>query len=84
MARLGHSSIRAAMIYQHATHDRDQAIAKAFGTFIREANAGNRMREAASCGTYMAQRLLRLGCGLSVEHRKTAPNQHRHKKSGRR
>ena len=30
MARLGHSSVRAAMIYQHAT--RDQAIAKALGT----------------------------------------------------
>jgi hypothetical protein len=31
MARLGHSSPRAAMIYQHATRDRDQAIAKALG-----------------------------------------------------
>jgi integrase len=35
MARLGHSSMRAAMIYQHATRDRDQAIAKALGTFVR-------------------------------------------------
>jgi hypothetical protein len=31
MARLGHSSTRGAMIYQHATQDRDQAIAKALG-----------------------------------------------------
>ena len=31
MARLGHSSARAAMIYQHATRDRDLAIAKALG-----------------------------------------------------
>lgn len=31
MARLGHSSPRAAMIYQHATRDRDQAIARALG-----------------------------------------------------
>lgn len=31
MARLGHSSVRAALIYQHAT--RDQAIAKTLGTF---------------------------------------------------
>jgi integrase len=31
MARLGHSSTRAAMIYQHATKDRDEAIAKALG-----------------------------------------------------
>lgn len=31
MARLGHSSTRAALIYQHATRDRDQAIAHALG-----------------------------------------------------
>ena len=37
MARLGHSSVRAAMIYQHASRDRDQAIAKALGAFVREA-----------------------------------------------
>lgn len=36
MARLGHSSVRAAMIYQHATRERDQAIAKALGAFVRE------------------------------------------------
>jgi len=36
MARLGHSSVRAAMIYQRATRDRDQVIAKALGTFVRE------------------------------------------------
>ena len=36
MARLGHSSVRAAMIYQHANRDRDQAIAKALGTFVRD------------------------------------------------
>jgi hypothetical protein len=43
MARLGHSSVRAAMIYQHATRDRDQAIAKALGTFVRDVRnaAGN-------------------------------------------
>jgi hypothetical protein len=28
MARLGHSSTRAALIYQHATRDRNRAIAK--------------------------------------------------------
>ena len=36
MARLGHSSTRAAMIYQHATRDRDEAIAKALGGLIHE------------------------------------------------
>ncbi len=56
MARLGHSSVRAAMIYQHATRDRDQAIAKAFGTLSarytaprtsqqRNRNAGRKAHE---------------------------------------
>jgi hypothetical protein len=36
MARLGRSSVRAAMIYQHATKDRDQAIAMALGALVRE------------------------------------------------
>jgi integrase len=36
MARLGHSSVRAAMIYQHATRDRDRAIAQALGGLVRE------------------------------------------------
>jgi hypothetical protein len=37
MARLGHSSPWAALIHQHATRDRDKAIATALGTFVREA-----------------------------------------------
>jgi integrase len=37
MARLGHSSTRAALIYQHATRDRDQAIAKALGGLVQQA-----------------------------------------------
>ena len=36
MARIGHSSTRAAMIYQHATRDRDRAIAVALDTLIEE------------------------------------------------
>jgi len=39
MARLGHSSTRAAMIYQHATSDRDQVIAQALGGLARQARA---------------------------------------------
>ncbi len=31
MARMGHSSTRAALIYLHARRDRDQAIAEALG-----------------------------------------------------
>ncbi|TDC38300.1 site-specific integrase [Micromonospora sp. 15K316] len=37
MARIGHSSTRAAMIYQHATRDRDHAIAAALDALIEEA-----------------------------------------------
>jgi hypothetical protein len=39
MARLGHSSTQAAPIYQHATQDRDQAIAKAFGGLVQQVHA---------------------------------------------
>ncbi|MFC5006940.1 tyrosine-type recombinase/integrase [Dactylosporangium cerinum] len=39
MARIGHSSTRAAMIYQHATSDRDHAIAAALDALIEEAGS---------------------------------------------
>jgi integrase len=42
MARLGHSSVRAAMIYQHATRDRDRAIAEGLGGFVRSARRQER------------------------------------------
>lgn len=35
--RLGHSSPRAAMIYQHATRDRDETIASRLGQLLRNA-----------------------------------------------
>jgi hypothetical protein len=37
MARMGHSSARAALIYLHATRDRDQAIAEALGQAFKTA-----------------------------------------------
>jgi hypothetical protein len=37
MARLGHSGPRAAMIYQHATQDRDKTIADGLGQLLRGA-----------------------------------------------
>jgi integrase len=40
MARIGHSSTRAAMIYQHATRDRDHAIAAALDALIDAARDG--------------------------------------------
>jgi integrase len=45
MARLGHADVRAAMIYQHASRDRDRAIAKGLGGFIRDARAVSRKAE---------------------------------------
>ncbi len=36
MARLGHSSTRAALMYQHAPRDRDQAIARALGGLVQQ------------------------------------------------
>jgi hypothetical protein len=39
LARLGHSSPRAAMIYQHATEQRDQAIADGLGQLLRDARS---------------------------------------------
>jgi hypothetical protein len=35
MHRMGHSSSRAALIYQHATEDRDLAIAEAMSRLVR-------------------------------------------------
>jgi hypothetical protein len=36
MARLGRTSTRAAMIYQHATTDRHEAIAKGLGALLHQ------------------------------------------------
>ncbi|MGR4850707.1 tyrosine-type recombinase/integrase [Streptomyces sp. LARHCF252] len=36
MTRMGHSSSRAALIYQHMTSDRDRAIADRLGDMIRK------------------------------------------------
>lgn len=41
MARLGHASPRAALLYQHAASDRDAAIARALGEAAAAAQAGN-------------------------------------------
>ncbi|HEY6792092.1 MAG TPA: hypothetical protein VI365_32745 [Trebonia sp.] len=46
MVRLGHSSPRAALIYQHATRDRDRLIAKGLGAFVREARSASGKPEA--------------------------------------
>lgn len=40
MARMGHASTRAAMIYQHATSDRDAALARALDDLVRRSRQG--------------------------------------------
>lgn len=50
MARMGHASPRAALIYQHATSDRDQAIALALSDLaakapVRRIDARDRTRD---------------------------------------
>ncbi len=37
MERMGHPSSRAALIYQHATRERDEAIAAGMGKLLRQA-----------------------------------------------
>jgi hypothetical protein len=39
MFRIGHGSTRAAMIYQHATSDRDRKIAEVLNLMIEKARA---------------------------------------------
>ncbi len=48
MARIGHSSTRAAMIYQHATKERDQAIAAALDALIDANRASEPDEESAA------------------------------------
>jgi hypothetical protein len=40
MHRMGHGSMRAALVYQHATTDRDRAIADALGALVDASKDG--------------------------------------------
>jgi hypothetical protein len=48
MARIGHGSARAAMIYQHAAAERDQAIAAALAVAATSGTAGVPLRPRTS------------------------------------
>lgn len=61
MARIGHSSARAALIYQHATRERDKAIAAALDELINAARARVAPAQRAGSGTQMAREGDRLG-----------------------
>ncbi len=66
MARLGHSSARAAMMYQHATRDRDQAIAKALGALMREVQQDLQEPTATSRKRPNVRRDITAACGTCV------------------
>lgn len=48
MTRMGHSSSRAALIYQHMTSDRDQHIAGKLGEMIRKSRHGGDQRPSGT------------------------------------
>ncbi|GLZ07668.1 putative prophage phiRv2 integrase [Actinomadura sp. NBRC 104412] len=58
MARMGHASTRAALIYQHATQDRDRAIAEALGEAFKIARDGGKPRKGTKkrSGTQRARK----------------------------
>lgn len=52
MHRMGHDSVRAALIYQHATNDRDREIARAVSARVqveRERSSGTQRARRADC-----------------------------------
>lgn len=53
MARMGHSSVHAAMIYQHATREHDREIARAMGLNVKlpEAQGSDEVAEGHAEGT---------------------------------
>jgi hypothetical protein len=64
MERMGHSSSRAALIYQHATRERDEAIAAGMGKALRQARRKAKAADggagtAPSSGTQRARRRTR-------------------------
>ena len=49
MARLGHSSTQAAMIYLHATRDRNGAVAKALGGLLDQVRSDRIDQAGGDC-----------------------------------
>ena len=67
MARMGHASPRAALIYQHATEDRDAAIARALSALIDAATSLRRGHRGAAIGIVRVRRRCELLRARSVE-----------------
>jgi integrase len=57
MERMGHSSTRAALIYQHATRERDEAIAAGMGKLLKDAR--KKGTRPGTSGTQRARRAKR-------------------------
>jgi integrase len=72
MARMGHSSTRAALIYLHATEDRDQAIAAGLDTMIRASRSGTGVARTEEKSIKKA----------TTRSKKKAPGQRRGSESG--
>ncbi|MFJ8696018.1 tyrosine-type recombinase/integrase [Streptomyces roseolilacinus] len=68
MTRMGHSSSRAALVYQHMTSDRDRAIADRLGVMIRDGGGGvpgqGIWHPRGSSGTRVARPRTRRRAGL--------------------
>ena len=60
MERMGHSSTRAALIYLHATRERDQAIAAGIGKLLNDAKKGTRPARSDATGTRPEARILNI------------------------
>jgi len=61
MARLGHGSARAAMLYQHAAADRDAVLARALDDVLGDRLGSARGTPGSQPGTSMARRAEREG-----------------------
>lgn len=77
MARLGHSSTRAAMTYQHATRDGDQAIAKALDGLVQQVRSTPSVTpaerpESSGCGPFVARNKPRVNGDDQIQPRNTA------------
>jgi hypothetical protein len=57
MERMGHSSPRAALIYLHATRERDQKIAAGMGRLFAQAKKAGAGTASNRSGTQRARRL---------------------------
>ncbi|MCD0485352.1 site-specific integrase [Streptacidiphilus sp. ASG 303] len=55
MARMGHASVRAALVYQHATAERDRRIAEGIDAAVVEIRGRGRQRGDGPSGTELAR-----------------------------